>query len=281
MRRHFYFHPFHLPFSDVCAAHQFTSNTSTVQRLTIQSLSRGQEHTMTKLKTHRSARQYSQPSSLSATPVTSTTKFDGACASRLPSLSGTLTAVDEEHSTSLWKPAKNHQRRRGSICCYTRRFSSRKRPCLFVLALATLAVLLSTSWFHTTGNRRIAAIASADTKDLFKHILRPVSRFPSVDTVQKDHDPVQWLRDNSHRNGKPQAVMRHSRPKAAIISLVRNEELEGILQSMRQLELHWNRHYNYPWIFFNEKPFSDEFKASLILLRARYMPPPSSFSCSY
>lgn len=55
----------------------------------------------------------------------------------------------------------------------------------------------------------------------------------------------------------------NDRPKAAIISLVRNEELEGILQSMRQLEYHWNKRYRYPWVFFSEKDFSDEFKVSL------------------
>lgn len=54
------------------------------------------------------------------------------------------------------------------------------------------------------------------------------------------------------------------RPKAAIISLVRNEELEGILQSMRQLEYHWNKRYRYPWMFFSEKDFSEEFKVSLL-----------------
>ena len=55
----------------------------------------------------------------------------------------------------------------------------------------------------------------------------------------------------------------NDRPKAAIISLVRNEELEGILQSMRQLEYHWNKRYRYPWMFFSETDFSDEFKVSL------------------
>jgi alpha 1,2-mannosyltransferase len=83
---------------------------------------------------------------------------------------------------------------------------------------------------------------------------------------------VQWLRDNSdnkhavideHGRFKRETTGRWStRPKAAIISLVRNEELEGILQSIRQLELHWNHKYHYPWIFFNEKPFSDEFKVT-------------------
>ncbi|ETI21827.1 hypothetical protein G647_05896 [Cladophialophora carrionii CBS 160.54] len=74
---------------------------------------------------------------------------------------------------------------------------------------------------------------------------------------QKTHNPVEWLRENSFPND-----VKANRPKAALISLVRNEELDGILQSMRQLEFHWNQQYNYPWIFFNEKPFSEEFKAA-------------------
>jgi alpha 1,2-mannosyltransferase len=71
------------------------------------------------------------------------------------------------------------------------------------------------------------------------------------------HDPVTWIKEHSYTS-------RHvsERPRAALISLVRNEELEGILQSMSQLEHHWNKHHNYPWIFFNEKPFSGAFKAA-------------------
>jgi mannosyltransferase len=47
---------------------------------------------------------------------------------------------------------------------------------------------------------------------------------------------------------------------ASIISLVRNDELEGILASMRQVEASWNSKFNYPWTFFNNDPFTDEFK---------------------
>lgn len=54
--------------------------------------------------------------------------------------------------------------------------------------------------------------------------------------------------------------MGHEKPKAALISLVRNSELDGIVQSMTQLEWRWNRKYNYPWIFFNDEEFSEEFK---------------------
>lgn len=89
-------------------------------------------------------------------------------------------------------------------------------------------------------------------------VLRPLDSVGSGPT-----DPEKWLIDNTEE------VLRSAdrwwrrpppKPRAAIISLVRNEELEGIMQSMRQLEYHWNRKYHYPWVFFNEKPFNDEFK---------------------
>jgi mannosyltransferase len=51
-----------------------------------------------------------------------------------------------------------------------------------------------------------------------------------------------------------------ARIKATILSLVRNEELEDMLRSMGDLERTWNHKFNYPWTFFNDKPFTDEFK---------------------
>jgi hypothetical protein len=48
--------------------------------------------------------------------------------------------------------------------------------------------------------------------------------------------------------------------KASMISLVCSEELDGIISSMRQLEASWNSKFNYPWIFFNNVPFTEEFK---------------------
>ena len=58
----------------------------------------------------------------------------------------------------------------------------------------------------------------------------------------------------------PTSGLASGRANATLISLVRNEELEGIIRSMRQVELSWNSKYNYPWIFFNDVPFTDEFK---------------------
>lgn len=51
--------------------------------------------------------------------------------------------------------------------------------------------------------------------------------------------------------------------KAALISLTRNSELEGILHSMVQIEENFNKKYHYPWIFFNDKEFTTEFKTAV------------------
>lgn len=51
-----------------------------------------------------------------------------------------------------------------------------------------------------------------------------------------------------------------ARTNAALITLVRNEELNDILSTMRDLERTWNNKFNYPYIFFNDKPFTEEFK---------------------
>lgn len=51
-----------------------------------------------------------------------------------------------------------------------------------------------------------------------------------------------------------------ARTNAALISLVRNEELHDLLRTMNDLERTWNNKFNYPYIFFNDVPFTEEFK---------------------
>lgn len=90
----------------------------------------------------------------------------------------------------------------------------------------------------------------------------------SNNKLQKwDHDPQLDL------SGEPPEPLRRvkgsnydpdnaagDRINATILSLVRNEELQGILDSMSDLERTWNRKFNYPWTFFNDVPFTEEFK---------------------
>lgn len=51
-----------------------------------------------------------------------------------------------------------------------------------------------------------------------------------------------------------------ARINATLLSLVRNEELDELIPTMRDLERTWNHKFNYPWTFFNDKPFTEEFK---------------------
>jgi mannosyltransferase len=45
-----------------------------------------------------------------------------------------------------------------------------------------------------------------------------------------------------------------------LLALVRNEEVDDMVASMVDLERTWNNKFNYPWTFFNDQPFSEEFK---------------------
>lgn len=53
---------------------------------------------------------------------------------------------------------------------------------------------------------------------------------------------------------------------ATILMLVRNWELDGALLSMRSLEDRFNKNYNYPWVFLNDVPFTEEFKEATTLM---------------
>ncbi|KAJ1965779.1 hypothetical protein GGI12_000524 [Dipsacomyces acuminosporus] len=47
--------------------------------------------------------------------------------------------------------------------------------------------------------------------------------------------------------------------RAAFVVLVRNSELIGMKKAMRQIEDRFNSKFNYPYIFLNDVPFTDEF----------------------
>ena len=48
--------------------------------------------------------------------------------------------------------------------------------------------------------------------------------------------------------------------------LARNSDIGGVEASMLSLENQFNKNYRYPWVFLNEVPFSEEFKAHIRLL---------------
>lgn len=50
-----------------------------------------------------------------------------------------------------------------------------------------------------------------------------------------------------------------ARRNATLLALVRNSELDDMLMSMRDLERTFNNKFNYPWLFLNDVPFTEEF----------------------
>ncbi|KAF9002117.1 glycosyltransferase family 15 protein [Cyathus striatus] len=47
---------------------------------------------------------------------------------------------------------------------------------------------------------------------------------------------------------------------ATFVILARNSDLEGTIQSVREMEDRFNKDYGYPYVYLNDEPFTDEFK---------------------
>ncbi|CAI2183350.1 19932_t:CDS:2, partial [Funneliformis geosporum] len=58
----------------------------------------------------------------------------------------------------------------------------------------------------------------------------------------------------------PQHAKQIGKAKACFVILIRNHDLHEFRWTMRQLEDRFNKKYNYPYVFLNEAPFTEEFK---------------------
>ena len=50
-----------------------------------------------------------------------------------------------------------------------------------------------------------------------------------------------------------------SRANATFVILARNSDLEGTIRAVRSIEDRFNRGYQYPYVFLNDEPFTNEF----------------------
>ncbi|EEB07956.1 mannosyltransferase complex subunit [Schizosaccharomyces japonicus yFS275] len=55
----------------------------------------------------------------------------------------------------------------------------------------------------------------------------------------------------------------HPRMNATFMVLTRNSELDGVISSMKNIEQRFNRHFNYPYTFLNDEPFTEHFKQTV------------------
>lgn len=162
-------------------------------------------------------------------------------------------------------------------CIPTRIRSSISKKQIAVLTCILLALGFWATPPPSTWKRNQVHIAIQQPISSPYQVLRPVSQEAPGGHAR---NPVRWLEQNSNNRHAELAganpylsipVLGHqnAKPRAALISLVRNSELPGLMQSMQQLEYHWNRKYRYPWIFFNDEPFSDEFKVCVVIRTQR------------
>lgn len=54
------------------------------------------------------------------------------------------------------------------------------------------------------------------------------------------------------------------RANAAFVVLARNKELDGVIQSIKSIERHFNRWYHYPYVFLNDGEFNSTFKETIM-----------------
>lgn len=205
-------------------------------------------------------RSYSKPLSLFSLPSKSS--------------STSSSASSQSSASTFWMSPKPPSRWSPSRCIPASiRNTVSKRQIAVILCLL-LIIGIWTVPLPALWQNRVVHITAQQPPSSPYQVLRPIPQ-----TKKKNApDPVRWLEQNSNNkyaisknsrlaSAKSSLGQTSSKPRAALISLVRNSELLGLMQSMRQLEYQWNRKYQYPWVFFNDEPFSAEFKVRRYSIR--------------
>ncbi|KAH0302810.1 glycosyl transferase, partial [Aureobasidium melanogenum] len=83
----------------------------------------------------------------------------------------------------------------------------------------------------------------------------PAGAPPSIRKISEKHDKVfvTGCQDPALETNQPRA-------NAAFVVLARNKELEGVIQSLKSVERHFNRWFHYPYVFLNDGDFNSTFK---------------------
>jgi mannosyltransferase len=72
--------------------------------------------------------------------------------------------------------------------------------------------------------------------------------------------------DNVFQTGcaDPETAALRPRANGAFVVLARNKELDGVIQSIRSIERHFNRWFHYPYVFLNDGDFNATFKETVV-----------------
>ncbi|KAI9718399.1 MAG: hypothetical protein M1812_004120 [Candelaria pacifica] len=87
-------------------------------------------------------------------------------------------------------------------------------------------------------------------------MLIPAGAPPSIRKISEEHDKV-------FVTGCLEPQVNGPRANAAFVVLARNQELDGVLQSIKSIERHFNHWFHYPYVFLNDGVFNETFKEAI------------------
>ncbi|KAI1206611.1 glycosyltransferase family 15 protein [Annulohypoxylon truncatum] len=87
-------------------------------------------------------------------------------------------------------------------------------------------------------------------------ILMPAGAPPAIRKISEEHDKV-------FVTGCLEPDTTTKRVNGAFVVLARNKELDGVIQSVKSIERHFNRWYHYPYVFLNDGDFNQTFKDTI------------------
>ncbi|KAJ4509796.1 O-glycoside alpha-1,2-mannosyltransferase 4 [Exophiala dermatitidis] len=88
--------------------------------------------------------------------------------------------------------------------------------------------------------------------------MMPAGTPPSIRKISEKYDRV-------FATGclNPEETSKQPRANAAFVVLARNKELDGVIQSIKSIERHFNRWFHYPYVFLNDGDFEQSFKDTI------------------
>ena len=86
--------------------------------------------------------------------------------------------------------------------------------------------------------------------------LLPSGAPPSIRKISEKYDKVFVTGCRDPR----EEAKANPRANAAFVVLARNKEIDGVIESIKSVERHFNRWFNYPYVFLNDGDFNSTFK---------------------
>ncbi|KAJ2898597.1 glycosyltransferase family 15 protein [Zalerion maritima] len=176
-------------------------------------------------------------------PGTPPIPLPGAFSYRLPVLAIDL-APEPSLASNQDTPVQAGRRRR----------SSSLLACIGIVALSAIAYMSSSM------NR--ASDALIESPQLLQ-------QYPLLPSMEDDNaNPARWIQHVTMRTNKgeelaAELVDEATRPKAAIITLVTEDDLPSIIQTVSSVEEQFNSKHLYDWVFFSPSKLDEGFRQSV------------------